>query len=171
MGRITREMADNAAEQLAKSAYDKKIEKAQIELKTKLEGIITKYIPGPIIMMMGEYGNIIEKTGRIYIQDGKGNCSYYHDNSINIPPLKTITVSVDDYKDIKRTYDLLNSLIGTRRKYKTDVSDALCLSIRTEKRCSEDFPEALPYLNFSGTTAIARKFDDLRAVLHDTTMD
>ena len=166
MGRITREMADNAAEQLAKSAYDKKIEDAQIELKTKLEGIITKYIPEPIIMMMSEYGDIFEKAGRIYIHDGKGNYSYYHESSINIPPLKTITVSVDDYNDVKRTYDLLNSLIGARRKYKTDVSDALCLSLRTEKRCSEDFPEALPYLNFSGTTAVARKCDDLRAVLH-----
>ena len=164
-------MADNAAEQLAKNAYDKKIEKTQIELETKLDGIITKYIPEPIIMMMGEYGNIIEKASKICIHDGRGNYSYYYDTSINIPPLKTITVSVDDYRDIKRTYDLLNSLIGTRRKYKTDVSDALCLSIRTEKRCSEDFPEALPYLNFSGTTAIARKFDDLRAVLHDTIMD
>lgn len=166
MGRITREMADNAAEQLAKSAYDKKIENTKIELKTKWEGIITKYIPEPIIMMMGEYGNIIEKAGKIYIHDGKGNYSYYYDPPINIPMLKTITISVDDYNDVKRTYDLLNSLIGARHKYKTDVSNALCLSIRTEKRCSEDFPEALPYLNFSGTTAVARKFDDLRAVLH-----
>lgn len=165
MGRITREMADNAAEQLAKSAYDKKIEKAQIELKTKLEGIITKYIPKPVIMMMREYSNIIEKTFRIYIQDGHGHCTYYRDESMNIPPLKIITVSVDDYNDVKRTYDLLQSLGSAKYKYKTDVSDALFLSICTEKRCSEDFPEALPYLDFSGTTALAPKFDDLRKQL------
>jgi hypothetical protein len=164
MGRITREMADKAARQLAAIAYDKKIEKAKNDFKSMLEGIIKTYIPAPILAVMEEYSSYLEKCVRLFISDGN-DCVYTYTIPVLIPAVKEIKVSHDELVKLKSAKKLLESLEAKKVRYKEEVSDALCLSIRTEKRCAETFPEAMQYLNFSKTTALAPKFDDLRKQL------
>ena len=165
MGRITREMADKAAKQLAATAYDKKIEKAKNDFKSLVAEIIRTYIPAPILAVMREYSSYLEKSMRIYISDGNDSIYTYH-IPIPIPVINEIKVSHNDLAKVKGAKKLFESLENAKRDYEDKVSNALCLSIRTEKRCAEEFPEAMQYLNFSKTTALAPKFDDLRAVLH-----
>ena len=164
MGRITREMADKAARQLAAIAYDKKIEKAENDFKSMLEGIIKTYIPAPILAVMEEYSSYLEKCVRLFVSDGN-DCVYTYTIPVLIPAVKEIKVSHDELVKLKSAKKLLESLEAKKVRYNEEVSDALCLSIRTEKRCGETFPEAMQYLNFSKTTALAPKFDDLRKQL------
>ena len=157
-------MADKAARQLAAIAYDKKIEKAENDFKSMLEGIIKTYIPAPILAVMEEYSSYLEKCVRLFISDGN-DCVYTYTIPVLIPAVKEIKVSHDELVKLKSAKKLLESLEAKKVRYNEEVSDALCLSIRTEKRCAETFPEAMPYLNFSKTTALAPKFDDLRKQL------
>lgn len=164
MARITREMAVNAAEQLAAIAYDEKIKKAKDEFESLVAETIKTYVPAPIIAVMGEYSSYLEKSARIFISDGNDSTYSYH-IPIPIPMIKCIKVSHNDLVKVKEAKRLFESLERAKINYKDEVSDALCLSIRTEKRCSEEFPEAMPYLNFSKTTALTKNFDNLRALL------
>lgn len=165
MSRITREMANKAAEQLAIIAYDKKIEKVSDDLRQEVEKIIKEYIPSPIIQMMAEYAGVLENMAQLCITDGNGHCVYYYNPPIKLPHVNAIAVNIDDFKRLHALREKLDSLNNEKYKYKYKVSDALCLSLRTESRIKECFPEALPYLNFSGSTALMADFSDLRNIL------
>lgn len=164
MGRITREMADKAARQLAAIAYDKKIEKAKNDFESLVYWVIKTHIPAPILSVMEEYSSYLEKCVRLFVSDGN-DCVYTYTIPVLIPAVKEIRVSHDEFVKLKNAKKLLESLEAKKVKYNDEVSDALCLSIRTEKRCAEEFPEAMQYLNFSKTTSLAPKFDDLRKQL------
>ena len=152
MGRITREMADKAARQLAAIAYDKKIEKAENDFQSMLEGIIKTYMPAPILAVMEEYSSYLEKCVRLFVSDGN-DCVYTYTIPVLIPAVKEIKVSHDELVKLKSAKKLLESLEAKKVRYNEEVSDALCLSIRTEKRCAETSPESTQPRTSSTPTA------------------
>jgi hypothetical protein len=166
--RLTREMADDAADKLAALAFDKKIEKIKSEMTKFGDVLINKYIPAPILALGDEYAQYFPDRNN-HIQFTSETAPSYHYSALpctvsNPIYRKVFVLSEEDYKKghgLKRRYD---DLCGDKRRYKSDVSDAL-MQLKSEKRIQEQFPEALPYLNFCETTALVPQFVELRAML------
>lgn len=166
--RLTREMADDAAEKLAAIAFDKKIQKAKDEMTKFGDELIQKYIPAPILALGQEYASYFPDRSN-YIQFTSETAPNYHYSSLpctisNPIYRKVLVLKNDDYKkgnDLKRRHE---DLCNDRRKYERNVSDAL-VQLKSEKRITEQFPEALPFLHFCDTTALVPQFVELRAML------
>ena len=165
--RITREMADDAAKELANIAYNIKIEKARMDRAEFGDVLINKYIPKPILDLGKEYSSYFERGSYIfaYIDSGDvwSNREYFVSNIKN-PITKAVTISKDDFSKASKLNRILNKLTASKNEYYTNVSDAL-MQLRTEVRIREQFPEALPYLNFTETSLPSRDYTNLRNLL------
>lgn len=166
--RLTREMADDAAYQLASIAFDKKIEQAKKEELEFGDYIVKTYIPIPIQGVMEEYRSWFMNL-RTYVRcvdiSGQNRNTLCVDTNVLIDAyLRAAQISHEDYKKASQLHNRCINLQQERDKYKSKVSDAL-VQLKSEKRIREAFPEALPYLNFSETTALIPQFDELRAML------
>lgn len=75
--------------------------------------------------------------------------------------LPNIVISNEDYAECKSAYKLLYKLRDAKSEYINKVSDVL-FALSSFKRISENFPEALPYINFSNVTAIIPNYNNLR---------
>lgn len=166
--RLTREMADDAAEKLAEIAFDKKIKKAKEEMTKFGDELVKKYVPTPILALGQEYASYFPDRSN-NIQFTSETAPSYHYSVIpcttsNPIYRKVFVLDNDDYKKghgLKRRYE---DLCSDKRKYKSEVSDAL-MQLKSEKRITEQFPEALPFLHFCDTTALVPQFVELRAML------
>ena len=87
-------------------------------------------------------------------------------NQKKVPKLKSLRLSLEDYKSLESLLKRRSSTDDSWRDYKSRVSDILCLELRTENRIRESFPEALPFLNFSNTTTLACSYNELRSLLN-----
>lgn len=164
---VTRAMADSAAEELAKIAYDSKIKKAKEEERKFGDELIKKYIPQPIIALGEEYSSFfIRRYSNIGIQsENRGYYSRRIDTNIQNPISdKYVLVSQEDYLKASKLRDNVEKLQNDKRNYEAQVSDAL-MQLRSETRIKEGFPEALPFLNFAKTTMPAPQFEYLRELL------
>lgn len=164
---VTRIMADSAAEELAKIAYDNKIEKAKEEERKFGDELIKKYIPKPIIALGEEYSSFfIRRYPSIGIQsENGGHYSKRIDSNMQNPTSdRYVLVSQEDFQKAKELLDNVSKLENGRGNYVIQVSDAL-VQLRSEARIKECFPEALPFLNFAETTMPISQFDHLRKLL------
>lgn len=164
---VTRAMADSAANELAKIAFNKKIEKAQKEECSFGDELIRKYIPQPILALGEEYSSFfIRRNSYIGIQSGESG--YYskliHSNIQNPISEKYVLVSQEDYLKANKLHGNVEKLQNDKRNYEAKVSDAL-MQLRSEARIKESFPEALPFLNFAETTMPVPQFNHLRELL------
>ena len=166
--RMTREMADKAAQQLASIAFDKKIEQAEKEELNFGDYIVTTYIPLPLQGVMKEYRSWFQNM-RKYVccvdvsgQDRSTIC--VHTNILVDAYLCAAKISHDDYLKGNKLNRHVRKLTDERKSYESKVSDAL-MQLKSEARIKEHFPEALPYLNFSESTALIPQFEHLRSLL------
>ena len=156
-------MAEEAATQLAALAYNKKIEDADNELSAFGLSMYKKYVPEPLRAACNEYINVLEDTGQLkFLVEGANSWDYIsiHYNEA-FPRVKAMILDAKDWKELRRRERLVSDLRSDRREYEADVTQAL-VNLRTEKNVREQFPEALPYLNFTACTALVPNIDNLR---------
>lgn len=163
---MTRFMADHAAEELAKIAFDEKIKKAEKERLGFGDDLVRKYVPKPILELGKEYRSFFTINNCIFCHvesDGWGSSSYFSTNIEN-PTGKAVTISKSDYDKAKNLVRLCNELYDRKGDYQQQVSNAL-LNLKTEAKIKEQFPEALPFLNFTETNLPAVDYSNLRKLL------
>lgn len=165
--RITKAMAENAAEQLAQVAYDEKIENAKNAYRQVCNSLYEKYIPAPVRQCAEEYKEYYQEAWRLsFVVEGEsGGRNYKSALEYHGVCVKDIVLSSEDWKVLDKADDSYRSLISERQSFVWDATDAL-VNLRTQRRVEESFPEALPYLNFAETTALARDLSKLRSMLH-----
>ncbi len=169
MKRLCKAECEYAAEELAKIAFDKKIDEVREKQKKNGDMLIKLLIPQPLLLLSRDYAEyFIDKENRIPIRSRATTWS----DTINCPAndinpfggRKVFLVDDKLYKEIQKVRDEKRTLRRKRENYKTEVTDAL-YTLRTKRRIEESFPEALPYLNFEETNLPAPKFDNLRSLL------
>lgn len=164
--RMTRVMADHAAEECAKIAYDKKIERAEKARKDFGDELIKKYIPKPVLDCGKEFGECFESHNAFFARierNGWDSRKEIPSNLIN-PTRKYLTISEPDFSKAKDLTSKQVGLVYAKRSYFQNVSDAL-VTLKTEARIKEQFPEALPYLNFAATNLPTANYSKLRQLL------
>lgn len=161
---VTRSMADEAAKQLAGQVFDKKIELAEQAERQFGDELIKKYIPAPILAVGMEYDSYFINKSK-YLGFATLFGGHIQSNIINPISNKYIQIEPEDYKQAKTLIEARQKLQTSKDNYISKVSDAL-LQLKSFKRIKENFPEALPYLNFAETTALIPQFAELRALLN-----
>ncbi len=166
--RMTRTMADHAATMLAKIAYDEKIDKATKARKDFGDFLINKYVPKPVLDCAKEYDNCFDHYDAFFatanIKDsGWGNRKEIPTNLVN-PVRRYITIEKSEFSHAGDLVAKEVELVRLKNEYITNVSDAL-VTLKTEARIKESFPEALPYLNFAETNLPAANYSKLRQLL------
>lgn len=166
--RMTREMADNAAKQLAGIAFDKKVEQALAEEKDFGDYLVKTYIPQPIQGVMKEYRswfpNMVTNVRCMDASNQSQRTIYIHTNIMVHYYLSYVPLSSEDYKKADKLHQNYIDLMDRRKAYQDKVSEAL-MQLKSEARVKEHFPEALPFLNFSESTALIPQFEHLRSLL------
>lgn len=149
--RITKSECEQAAQKLAAIAFDNKIKKAEEEEKEVGDELVKKYIPAPIMAIGKEYKEMFVNSGKIISvkeNSDKYNCFFVETNMLN--PLgysKTFLIDKADAKYATNIVKNHSSLKNQKRTYINNVTEALW-QLRSKKRIEEQFPEALPYLDF-----------------------
>lgn len=162
---VTRLMADEAAKQLASQVFDKKIELAEQAERQFGDDLIKKYIPAPILAVGMEYSSYFVNKAQ-YLGFATSFGGHIQSNIVNPISNKYIQIESEDYKQAKALINTRQNLQSDKENYISKVSDAL-LQLKSFKRIKENFPEALPYLNFAETTALIPQFTELRALLNN----
>lgn len=165
--RITKAMAAEAAFKLADIAFTQKIGKSESALKKLVVELYEKYIPAPVRQCGEEFSKYYYKNRYLAFvtegcNGGRNYKSFNHDCNLALNP---IVLNVEDWKRLDKADKELTDLKQEKSKYKWDVEEAL-FNLRTKQRVEENFPEALPYLNFAETTALSCDITKLRSVLH-----
>ena len=101
-----------------------------------------------------------------FTTEGNGGYNYkYVRLSYEHPKFKRIQLSIEDWRSLEKADKLLRDMQDARRDYDYDVQTAL-FNLRTERNVTDQFPEALPFLNFTACTALAPNLTPLRALLN-----
>jgi hypothetical protein len=168
MKRMTRTMADAAATELARIVYEKKLEDLEQEFKDFSENLMRKYVPKELFDCQEQFPNFFskQKLFRIYNAAAEpaywNSCLYLSTNTrCPIESTTYIAIAKEDFKEAERRNTQISNLKSNWFDYETKVSDAL-LALKTFSRIQENFPEALPYLNFSDSSALIPNLSELR---------
>ena len=162
--RMTREMANSAAEQLGKMAFDKKIDEAKMLVGGFGDKMIQKYVPAPILALGKEYSSWLCGVDNVITVVFNGSHLSVRSDMQNPVARRAVEVSKEDWEMAKELMGNRKTLMNKKEDYIRQVSDAL-MQLRTEAKISQYFPEALPYLNFSDATAIIPHYTELRDML------
>ena len=166
--RITREMANEAAKQLASIAFDKKVQQAMDKEREFGDYLVKTYIPQPIQGVMKEYRSWFQHmdTSLSCIDASRQSrrTLYIQTNILIHYYLRSVPLSYEDFKKADQLHQNYLNLNDKRNAYTNEVSNAL-MQLKSEARIKEHFPEALPYLNFSESTALIPQFEHLRSLL------
>ena len=164
--RISKTMATGAAEQLALKAFGEKQKQAEEDFLALGLLLYKKYVPKPVRDCYQEYKDLY---------DGKTVLSFLPENGssydlimvwyeFRFPSLVPIIIDKKDWKLLNDAKKKKDDIDKAKRNYTKEVTTAL-FNLRTEKNVREQFPEALPYLNFSSCTALVPNIDKLRQIL------
>ena len=155
--RITKEMARKAASEMKRDMFEPKIKKMQEIIVAYVDELIEKYIPAEVRNAFSNHMNCYQKNPRIcFNAEGGGSGSYTEVYVENIPYPYYRCITIDPKEYVK-----LTKLQREKKVFESQASDFYhdCVTVLTdlayEKRVKEQFPQALPYLNFSGTTVVA----------------
>lgn len=179
--RITKEMARQAAEDMKNAVYKERLDAAKEALNKEIDIFVKGYFPAPVLACVAEYKEFIKSykdiTLRVYkkrILDG----SYYDIRgvvSIDIPAQAdwcsdTIRASERECSNVVKANAIYEGLRGESISFSSKVENAL-LSLKTEKKVTEQFPEALPYVKFPDDKSNLPSpiFSDIRAMLQSVT--
>ena len=171
--RITKSMAEEAAEKMKAKAYGRKIENAKAKVNAAVEELVKKYIPAPVIACVNEYPTylsystgasittMVEKNGWSTTRTSiKGALSF------KIPGNSTyIKVSNEEYDALLKVESKRVLLEKQRDDFGNEVFDAL-VALRTEKNVEKELPEAMKYLVFPEVKAVPMPvFTGLRDII------
>lgn len=184
--RITKEMAKQAAEDMKNAVYKEKLNAAKEALNKEIDIFVKGYFPAPVLACVAEYkefiknyNNIILHVHKKRLSDGSyagGYYSIYGVLSIDIPAQDdcwssdTINVSERECRNVVKANAVYEGIEDESISFFSKVENAL-LSLKTEKRVTEQFPEALPYLKFPDDKSNLPSpiFSDIRAMLQSVT--
>ena len=171
--RITKEMADNAANKMMKKAYGRKIDNAREKVYKAIEELAKKYIPAPVLACVEEYTIYFDYSTSASIttmREGKyGPCKENYISgtiSFKIPSnSRYITVDRKEYDALKKLDDKRIQLNEEMANFGKDVREAL-IALRTEKNVEKELPEAMKYLEFPEVKAVPMPvFTGLRDII------
>lgn len=148
---ITKFDCEQAAKKLAAIAFDNKIKKAEEEEKAIGDELVKKYVPAPILAIGKEYAEMFVYSSKIISvkEDTDKYDSFVADTNI-LNPLGSSKTFLIDKADAKYAANIVKqnqNLMIRKRAYMNDVTEAIW-QLRSKKRIEEQFPEALPYLDF-----------------------
>ena len=153
--RITKTMAENAADVMAKKAYDYKIKKIEQELTNTASKLASKYIPAPVLACAKEYGDYMGTSNNVVVRhlvtksDGTTTTSGWINSNTNIPVPHSCCYIMADDNDFSLIDNIEKKRLSTLRdkdEFRNKVCGAL-VSLRTVKRVEEDFPEAVKFID------------------------
>ena len=161
-------MAEYAAEHLAFNAYQTKIEAAIYNVKELGLKFYIQYIPNDVRITATSHINMYETQRDLkFLTEGSSYWEYIQIVfDIEFPRLRPIVLSKEDWKELDKADKYRKELEKESKVFKQDVAQAL-INLRTEKNIREQFPEALPYLNFTECTALIPNLNNLRKKLNN----
>ena len=171
--RITKEMAENAANKMMKKAYGRKIDNEREKVYKAVEELTKKYIPSPVIACVEEYTTYFDYSTSACIttmRESKwGPCKENYINgtiSFKIPSnSRYIVVDRKEYDALKKLDEKRLQLTDEMANFGKDVRDAL-IALRTEKNVEKELPEAMKYLEFPAVKAVPMPvFTGLRDII------
>ena len=167
MSRITKEIAGQVAHQLTAKKREE-IHELDAKFRTELKRMYIEDIPSEIKELAGKYPEYFELRDRIgfYGTNGFGYENYKIDGSVISKggSFNYLHISPENAKKLKQ---IDNEIQDKKKELKGLVRELeiLLYSLRTYAKVSEQFPEAIPFLPYKTTSALAINIEDLRKKL------
>ena len=162
--KLTKSIARDAAQKLADEFYNEPIKKALLEYNNLSKEIYDKYVPNTVLSICTEYKKLFTFSKNYYViseSDPNNDIEMSTVNDHVIYNLPDISISKEDFTKCKSAYKKLWKLRDAKSAYVDNACDAL-FALSSFTRISENFPEALPYINFSSVTSIIPNYNNLR---------
>lgn len=186
--RITKEMATCAAEDMKNAVYKEKLDNADAEINKMLENFVKNYFPAPVLACVAEYKKYFKLYNKVELRvfdkrDSEGKCAGGYKTiegrlSFGVPNIEdggwgwgcSIDVTKDECTEVVEADKNYRNLWRESASFYGKIVDML-LSLRTEKKVTEQFPEALPYIKFPDDKSNLPSpiFSDIRAMLQNVT--
>lgn len=185
--RITKEMARQAAEDMNNAVYKEKLDNADAEINKMLENFIKNYFPAPVLACTVEYKKYFKLYNKVELRvfdkrDSEGKCAGGYKTiegrlSFGVPNIEdgwgwgcSIDVTKDECTEVVEADKNYRNLQRESVSFYGKIVDML-LSLKTEKKVTEQFPEALPYIKFPDDKSNLPSpiFSDIRAMLQNVT--
>lgn len=163
---VTVAMATEAANQLTHKAFEGKVEKLQKELQKLVDDLVIKYVDDPVLQCGKEFSNFYETSRSVcFFREGGGSFGTKHlFSSFSHPIFRCIAISDKDWKLLCNAEWRAEEMRRKKESFLIDVKRAL-VQLRSRRMIEKHFPEALPYLNFSESTALVPDYSVLRKYL------
>lgn len=156
--RITKTIAYDASMKMKDAMYDEKIKDMSRKISSKVEEVVKKYIPSPLIACVKEYRDYFYASNSASIttkkETGYNENFIYGSLSFDLPhSCNSIDVSREDYDKVRVLYDEREVLYSEADKFKGKIYDAL-MALRTLNNVKKELPEAIKYLDIQDKDAI-----------------
>ncbi len=167
MSRITKEIAGQVSHQLTAKKREE-IHELDAKFRTELKRMYIEDIPEEIKELSAKYPEYFELRDRIgfYGTNGFGYENYKIDGSVisKAGSVNYLHISPENAKKLKK---IDNEIQDKKKELKGLVRELeiLLYSLRTYAKVSEQFPEAIPFLPYKTTSALAINIEDLRKKL------
>ena len=163
--RITKYTAEKAANKLRDFYFNEKIDATKKSLDDFINALVDKYVPKPVLDMFDENPNLFEKKNTIsFYNDNEqsywSRTKYLNMNPLRALPNKPLSINDDDWAVLKEKIKELDELNVKAYNYVKEVTSALT-TLGTYSKISENFPEALPYINVDSVNDKYEKIYDL----------
>jgi len=160
MSRITKQIAENVAAQLTRKK-NTEISSLKKELENKFSEIYLKTVPKEVLQLFEKFPDYV-KTRRGLQCTGNGFEWQTLDFNKELPAYKNC-FSPDEL-DAKELLELANKIKDKKQelfKLKAEIENVV-FNLRTFKRVEIEFPEAVPFLPTTVSTALMVNISDLR---------
>lgn len=156
--RITKTIAYDASMKMKDAMYDEKIKDISRKISNKVEEVVKKYIPSPLIACVKEYRDYFYASNSASITTKKDNgyneYYIYGSLSFDLPhSCNSIEVSREDYNKVRVLYDEREALYKEASDFQDKIYDAL-MALRTLNNVRKELPEAVKYLDIHDKDAI-----------------
>ena len=143
---ITKAIAADAAELMAKKAFEDEMKDIHNLIRKTYEDVIKLHIPAEVLAAVNKFPDWLTCSKSVYYYwNGR---SYYEDLSYHVPHssrnIKDL-LDVDEKKYIEVKLKRLQSILDKRDVFKDKCFYNL-LSLKTRKRIEEMLPEAMEYI-------------------------
>lgn len=168
--RITKTMAEEAANAMGAKVYKDKLQAAGAKIDEAVEKIARKYIPAPVIACVGEYKSYFSTSNAASCTtlNDRGYRENYITGKLSFPiPSNSTYITVN-----REEYNVLNSLSKRKKQIENEketfieqMYDAL-VALKYDKNVEKELPEAMQYINFPEVKAVPMPvFTGLRDIL------
>lgn len=149
--RITKYTAEKAANKLRDFYFNEKIDNANKSLNDFINALVDKYVAKPVLDMFDENKDLFKKECIASFYNNNEPSYWYNTKHLNIKPSralpnKPLTIDDEDWKYLNIKIKELDELNTKAYNYVKEVASALT-TLGTYSKISENFPEALPYIN------------------------